>query len=92
MVVRLIGQKLAGGQALSDGKTSMGEKIGQFAVGAASTVGKVAGVAVSAPLAIIDADTRESFGDRIQDLGPQVDDTTPIPTDNSGIRHERRQK
>jgi esterase/lipase superfamily enzyme len=92
VVVRLIGQKLASGQALSDGKASMGEKIGQFAAGAASTAGKVAGVAISAPLAVIDADTRESFGDRIQDLGPQADDTTPIPSDISNVRHERRQQ
>jgi esterase/lipase superfamily enzyme len=68
-IVRLIGQRLAAGQTLSDGRASLGEKIGTIAVGAASTVGAAAGVVVSAPFAVIDPDTRETLGDRAAEIG-----------------------
>lgn len=81
VVVRAIGQRLASGQALSDGKASLGEKIGQIATGAASSVGKAAGLAVSAPLAIVDPDTRETLGDRFDDLGATAGDAVRSTTD-----------
>ena len=80
-VVRLIGQKLATGQKLSDSKASMGEKLGQIATGVASTVGKAAGVAVSAPVAIIDGRTRETLGDQIDDLQTSASETAKSTTD-----------
>ncbi len=74
-IVRLIGQRLAAGQTLNDGRASMGEKIGVLTMGAATTVGAAAGVALSAPLAVIDPDTRETLGDRAQHVGETFGNT-----------------
>jgi esterase/lipase superfamily enzyme len=74
-VVRAIGARLATGQSLGDGQAGVGEKLGMVAVGAASTVGAAAGVAVAAPFAIVDPRTRESLGDRLEDVGSRVGDT-----------------
>jgi esterase/lipase superfamily enzyme len=71
-VVRAIGARLAGGQTLSDGGGGVGDKFSQVAVGAASTLGSAAGVAVAAPFAIIDPRTRESLGDQFEQLGANV--------------------
>ncbi len=70
-----IGARLATGQSLGDGQAGVGEKLGMVAVGAASTVGAAAGVAVAAPFAIVDPRTRESLGDRLEDVGSRVGDT-----------------
>ena len=53
----------------------MGEKIGVLTMGAATTVGAAAGVALSAPLAVIDPDTRETLGDRAQHVGETFGNT-----------------
>ncbi len=68
-VVRSIGARLASGQTLSDGHAGVGQKFGYVAAGAVSTVGAAAGVAVSAPFAIVDPRTRESLGEHIQSVG-----------------------
>jgi esterase/lipase superfamily enzyme len=74
-VVRSIGARLAAGQTLSDGGAAVGEKIGRVAVGAASTVGAAAGLAVSAPFAIVDPRTRESLGDGFSSIGEHAGHT-----------------
>jgi len=74
-VVRAIGARLAGGQTLNDGGAGVGDKFGQAAVGAVSTIGAAAGVAVATPFAIVDPRTRESLGDRFEQLGGSVTDT-----------------
>jgi esterase/lipase superfamily enzyme len=63
-VVQAIGQRLAEGQTLTDAKLTLGEQIGAVAVGATATVGKAATLAVSAPLSIVDPNTRENLGDQ----------------------------
>jgi esterase/lipase superfamily enzyme len=68
-VVRLIGMRLVEGQTITDQRIGFGERIAQVTQGAASTVGAVAGAAVSAPIAIIDPATRRSFGDQIDTVG-----------------------
>ena len=68
-VVRSIGARLASGQSLSDGHAGVGQKLGFAAAGAVSTVGTAAGVAVSAPFAIVDPRTRENLGDHLQSIG-----------------------
>ena len=67
-VVRLIGGRLADGQQLNDMKVGLGDRLGQVAVGAVSTVGQAAGLAISAPVAIIDPQTRDNLSDRLSDL------------------------
>ncbi|MDE2362291.1 MAG: alpha/beta hydrolase [Hyphomicrobiales bacterium] len=74
-IVRLIGQRLANGQTLTESRSGIGERIGVAAVGAASTVGGAAGVVVSAPLAIVDPQTRETLGERASDIGDGIGDT-----------------
>ncbi|WP_294538319.1 alpha/beta hydrolase [uncultured Rhodoblastus sp.] len=73
-VVKLIGSRLANGQAFA-GKTGIGEKVLQVTTGAASTVGSAAGLAVSAPLAVIDGDTRQNLGSQFEHLGDNLGET-----------------
>lgn len=68
-VVRSIGARLAAGQTLNDGHAGVGQKLGIATAGAVSSVGNAAGVAVSAPFAIVDPRTREGFGDHLQSIG-----------------------
>ncbi len=68
-VVRAIGQRLAGGQTLTDAKPTLGERLGGVAQGAAETIGKAATLAISAPAAIVDPATRENLSDQAASLG-----------------------
>jgi esterase/lipase superfamily enzyme len=68
-VVRAIGQRLAGGQTLTDAKPTLGERLGGVAQGAADTLGKAATLAISAPAAIIDPNTRATLSDQAGSLG-----------------------
>lgn len=68
-VVQMIGARLSAGQALSDSGAGLGEKLSTVAIGAATVVGRTAGVAVSAPIAIVDGRTREGLSDQIDELG-----------------------
>jgi esterase/lipase superfamily enzyme len=84
-VVRMIGARLAGGQALNDGQAGLGDKLARITTGAAATIGTTAGIALSAPLAVIDGRTRDNLGEQLQDLGAHVQDTAGsavhFPTD-----------
>jgi esterase/lipase superfamily enzyme len=73
-VVRLIGKRLAGGQALTDGGSGVGDKFGQIAVGAAGAVGSAAGVAISAPFAVVDPRTRQNLGENFEQMGSNLGD------------------
>ncbi len=77
-VVRAIGAQLANGQALSDGKAGLGDKIGLAFSGVVDTASSAATLAVSAPLAIVDPATRDNLSDRIQNLGDKVTDTVTL--------------
>jgi esterase/lipase superfamily enzyme len=69
-VVTAIGARLAAGQTLTDARLSMGERVGAMTLGAANMVGKAATLAVSAPLAVVDPETRDTLGDQAQRLAP----------------------
>ena len=60
-VVRLIGRRLAEGQDVSGSRIGLGDRIIELTAGTAAAVGTAAGLAVSAPVAIIDQQTRESL-------------------------------
>jgi esterase/lipase superfamily enzyme len=64
-VVELIGQSLASGQVLTDQRVGVGARIVQATAGAAGSVGNAAGLVISAPVAIVDPETRGQFGDQI---------------------------
>jgi esterase/lipase superfamily enzyme len=73
-IVQLIGHAVASGNVLTDSRVGLGEKIVQTTAGAAASVGHAAGLIASAPVAIVDPDTREHFGDQIEAFGRSVED------------------
>jgi esterase/lipase superfamily enzyme len=71
-VVELIGRSLASGQRLTDSRVGLGSRVMLGAAGAASSVGQAAGLVISAPLAIVDPETRAGFGDQLGQFGQSV--------------------
>jgi esterase/lipase superfamily enzyme len=69
-VVRAIGARLASGQTLTDQNISLGERLGSVAMGATATVGKAAAFAVSAPIAVVDPQTRDALDSEAAHLAP----------------------
>ena len=78
-VVTAIGQRLAAGQTLTDARTTLGERIGGVAQSAAGTLGQAATLAVSAPLAVVDPNTRETLEDQAVSLGTSAKSTIASP-------------
>jgi len=68
-VVRLIGSRLIEGQPITDSRIGLGDRLIQVTAGAASAVGTAAGLAVSAPLAVIDPQSRQGIADHTEELG-----------------------
>jgi esterase/lipase superfamily enzyme len=68
-VVKAIGLRLASGQRLNDSRQTLGERFGGIVEGATDTVGKAATLAVSAPAAIFDPDTRDTLEDQAASFG-----------------------
>ena len=64
-VVELIGRRLAAGQVLTDRRVGLGARIMQVTSGAAGTVGHAAGLVISAPISVVDPETRDHFGDQV---------------------------
>jgi len=71
-VVELIGRSLSNGQVLTNSQVGFGEKIMQTTASAAGAVGHAAGLAVSAPVAIVDPDTRDQLGDQVDEFANSV--------------------
>jgi len=65
-VVRLIGTRLIDGQTLTDFHASFGDRVIQLSTGVAAAAGTAVGVAVSAPVAVVDPHTRRSINDRLE--------------------------
>lgn len=78
-VVELIGRSIAGGQTLGDARVGVGERVTLAVTGVVSTVGNAAGLAVSAPLAIVDPETAKHYGEHVEQLGQSIDPTAPPP-------------
>jgi esterase/lipase superfamily enzyme len=74
-VVKLLGNRLIAGQTVTDSPIGLGESIGALAVGTAQTVGSAASVAVSAPIAVFDPNTRRSYNDQVDRLGQSLGGT-----------------
>lgn len=75
-VVQLIGQRLAEGQTVTDSRVGLGERIIQVTAGAAAAVGTAAGLVVSAPVAVVDPQTRRAVGGHFEELGNKISDVT----------------
>jgi esterase/lipase superfamily enzyme len=76
-VVELIGRSLANGQTLTASQVGFGEKIMQTTASAASSVGHAAGLVVSAPVAVLDPETRDHFGDQVEQVGQSISQIGP---------------
>jgi esterase/lipase superfamily enzyme len=60
-VVRLLGQRLIAGQTVTNQDVSLGTELGASAITLSNTVGSVAGAAITAPIAILDPNSRDAF-------------------------------
>jgi esterase/lipase superfamily enzyme len=67
-IVQLIGRRLADGQPLSDSRVGLGDNIVAATAGAAAAVGTGVALAVTAPVAVLDQNTRENFGKHVEAL------------------------
>jgi esterase/lipase superfamily enzyme len=73
-VVQLIGKRLAEGQTVTDSRVGLGDRIIQVTAGAATAVGTAAGLAVAAPVALVDPQTRRSLSEQAEGLGRAASD------------------
>ena len=67
-IVQLIGAPLSTGQPLTDSRLGLGDHIVMATAGAAQTVGTAAGLVVTAPIAVVDQNTRENYTHHIETL------------------------
>lgn len=74
-VVRLIGDRLIAGQAVTDSSVGLGESLGAVAIGAGTTVGQAASTVISAPISIFDPRTRRNYGRQWLLLGNSAGNT-----------------
>jgi len=79
-VVQLVGEKLIDGQTIQGSDVSLGEQVGGFAMGVGQTVGGAAGIALSAPIAILDPNWRRTYDEQVEHLGHVVDETVESAT------------
>lgn len=83
-VVRLIGDRLIAGQAVTESNIGLGESLGAVAIGATSTVGQAASSVISAPIAIFDPRTRRNYGQQLLLLGDSAGNTVGAVGDSLG--------
>jgi esterase/lipase superfamily enzyme len=74
-VVRLIGQRLVAGQTITDSHEGMGDRIVEVTGSAAAAVGSAAGLVLTAPVAVVDPDTRANYNDQVNHLGGALSNT-----------------
>jgi esterase/lipase superfamily enzyme len=79
-MVKLLGNRLIAGQAVTDSEVGLGDRLGAVALGAAQTVGGAASVAVSAPISVFDPVTRRSYNEQVKRLGTAVGNTVTTAT------------
>jgi esterase/lipase superfamily enzyme len=71
-VVRMIGQRLAGGQDLANSEVSLTDRIGLATASTGAAIGGAAGLIISAPLAVISADERKSHEDTAREVADRT--------------------
>lgn len=90
-VVQLIGTRLASGQTMTDSHVALGDKLVAVTTGAAASVGTAAGLIVTAPVAVLDAQTRETYDDQVRAWGKSLQDnassTGELLTTQQGVRY-----
>lgn len=78
-VVQLIGTRLVNGQTVTDSEVSLGDRIAAGAMGVGQTVGSAAGLAISAPIAVVDPATRRTYQGQMESFGRTVSGTVEDP-------------
>lgn len=73
-VVKLIGTRLIAGQPITDSRVGVGDRLIQVTAGTAAAVGTAAGLAISAPIAVVDPHTRRNFNDKVEHVGRSIQD------------------
>lgn len=76
-VVQIIGRQVAGGQVLTDTRVGVGDVIIGATTGVASSLGRAAGVVVSAPIAVVDPRTRDSLAGQVREIGDTLTAVAP---------------
>lgn len=72
-IVRLIGARISDGQTLTDNRIGLGDKILAATTETAAAAGNAAGLIIVAPVAVVDADTRDNFASQVDDaLGAKI--------------------
>ncbi|TCA27880.1 alpha/beta fold hydrolase [Rhizobium leguminosarum bv. viciae] len=71
-VVQLIGARISDGQTLTDSKVGLGDKILAATTSTAAAAGSAAGLILAAPVAVVDADTRDNYAGQVSGLAGPV--------------------
>jgi len=74
-VVKLLGQRLIDGQTVTDQDLGLGAELGATAMSVSNTVGSAAGMVISAPIAIIDPNARDTFDAQSRRFGQGLGDS-----------------
>ncbi|EHS51690.1 protein of unknown function DUF900 hydrolase family protein [Rhizobium sp. PDO1-076] len=90
-VVRLIGARISDGQALTDSKIGLGDTLLAATTGTAAAAGNVAGLILAAPVAVIDANTRDNYAGNVSGLFGSGTMQNKAPDCEPGVRAERGQ-
>lgn len=91
-IVRLIGARISDGQTLTDSKIGLGDTILAATTGTAAAVGSTAGLILAAPVAVVDANTRDNYAGGVHSLIGPGDSTTKsskcgAPTSSTDVCH-----
>lgn len=71
-VVALVGSVILSRQTLTDAKVSPGEALTGVTVGVAAVAGHAVGAVLSAPIAVLDPETREHYGNQVEAVDNQL--------------------
>lgn len=85
-LVRLIGGRLETDKIGDSGREGLGERIMATTTGAATSVGTAAGLAITAPIAIVDPATRHQYSEDLGALETQVQETVSSAVDGQPSR------
>ncbi|WP_457302574.1 alpha/beta hydrolase [Phyllobacterium sp. P5_D12] len=86
-IVQLIGARISQGQTLTDSRVGLGDKLLAATTGTAAAAGSAAGLILSAPIAVVDQNTRENYANQMAGLSgaksgakrPVVNDCSATP-------------
>ncbi len=71
-IAQLIGARISQGQTLTDSRVGLGDKLLAATTGTAAAAGSAAGLILSAPIAVVDQNTRDNYANHIARLGGQT--------------------